>query len=133
MEQALLVITNLADMASAQTLARALVERRLAACVNVLPAVQSIYRWNGAVEEAAEVTLLIDREAAIPVLNSRNQLRNVAYGDPGSEVMELRFAAANADVQLNDLLTTSGLDGVYPPGLPVARVMHHMGELAAAL
>jgi periplasmic divalent cation tolerance protein len=63
MEQALLVLTNLADMASAQALARALVERRLAACVNVLPAVQSIYRWNGAVEEAAEVTLLIKTTA----------------------------------------------------------------------
>ena len=59
MEQALLVITNLADVASAQMLARALVEQRLAACVNILPAVQSIYRWNGAVEQAAEVTLLI--------------------------------------------------------------------------
>ena len=64
MEQALLVLTNLADMASAQALARALVERRLAACVNVLPAVQSTYRWNGAVEEAAEVTLLIKTTAA---------------------------------------------------------------------
>lgn len=64
MEQALLVMTNLADMTSAQVLARALVERRLAACVNVLPAVQSIYRWNGAVEEATEVTLLIKTAAA---------------------------------------------------------------------
>jgi len=64
MEQALLVMTNLADVASAQTLAHALVGRRLAACVNLLPAVQSIYRWNGAVEEAAEVTLLIKTTAA---------------------------------------------------------------------
>jgi len=59
MEQALLVITNLADAGSAQALARALVAQRLAACVNLLPAVRSIYRWNDAVEEAAEVTLLI--------------------------------------------------------------------------
>lgn len=59
MEQALLVLTNLSDVASARQLARALVEQRLAACVNMLPAVQSIYRWNDAVEEAAEVTLLI--------------------------------------------------------------------------
>jgi len=59
MEQALLVITNLADVGSAQALARALVSQRLAACVNLLPAVRSIYRWNDAVEEAAEVTLLI--------------------------------------------------------------------------
>jgi periplasmic divalent cation tolerance protein len=64
MDQSLLVMTNLADGASAQALARALVERRLAACVNLLPAVQSIYRWQGAVEEAAEVTLLIKTTAA---------------------------------------------------------------------
>ena len=64
MEQAVLAITNLADVASAQKLARTLVEQRLAACVNMLPAVQSIYRWNGAVEEAAEVTLLIKTTAA---------------------------------------------------------------------
>jgi periplasmic divalent cation tolerance protein len=64
MEQALLLLTNLADVASARILARALVEQRLAACVNMLPAVQSVYRWNGAVEEAAEVTLLIKTTAA---------------------------------------------------------------------
>jgi periplasmic divalent cation tolerance protein len=64
MEQAMLVITNLADTASAQQLARALVEQRLAACVNMLPAVHSIYRWEGAVEEAAEVTLLIKTTTA---------------------------------------------------------------------
>jgi periplasmic divalent cation tolerance protein len=59
MEQALLVITNLPDVASAQKLAHALVEQRLAACVNLLPAVQSVYRWNNAIEEAAEVMLMI--------------------------------------------------------------------------
>jgi len=59
MEQALLVLTNLSDAASARVLARTLVEQRLAACVNILPVVQSVYRWNDAVEEAAEVTLLI--------------------------------------------------------------------------
>jgi periplasmic divalent cation tolerance protein len=59
MEQALLVLTNLSDVASAQMLARTLVAQRLAACVNILPVVQSVYRWNDAVEEAAEVTLLI--------------------------------------------------------------------------
>ena len=39
-------------------------------------------------------------------------------------VLELRFMASNADIQVGDLLTTSGVDGVYPPGLPVARVSH---------
>jgi rod shape-determining protein MreC len=75
----------------------------------------------------SEVTLLIDRDQAIPVLNARTGARGVAYGDPVAGHgggMELRFVSANADVQENDLLTTSGLDGVYPPGLPVARVLH---------
>ena len=36
--------------------------------------------------------------------------------------MEMRFMAGNADVQVGDTLTTSGVDGVYPPGLPVAKV-----------
>jgi rod shape-determining protein MreC len=72
----------------------------------------------------SEVTLLIDRDQAIPVLNSRTGVRNVAYGQPGAEGdgLELRFTLANADINQGDLLTTSGVDGVYPPGLPVARV-----------
>lgn len=75
----------------------------------------------------SEVTLLTDREQAIPVLNSRTGARGVAYGDPAASHgggMELRFVSANADVKEDDVLTTSGLDGVYPPGLPVARVLH---------
>ncbi len=74
----------------------------------------------------SEVTLLIDREQTIPVLNVRTGARSVTYGDPlaahGGGV-ELRFTPGNADVQEGDLLTTSGIDGVYPPGLPVARVV----------
>jgi periplasmic divalent cation tolerance protein len=57
-EQVLLAMTNVPDASTARTMARALVETRLAACVNILPGVQSVYRWQGAVEEAAEVTLL---------------------------------------------------------------------------
>lgn len=74
----------------------------------------------------SEVTLLIDRDQAIPVLNVRTGARGVAYGDPvvsHGGGMELRFVSANADVQEGDLLTTSGMDGVYPTGLPVARVL----------
>jgi len=69
----------------------------------------------------AEVTLLTDKDAAIPVLNARNQLRSAAFGTAGAG-MELRFMAGNADVQPGDVLHTSGVDGVYPPGLPVAKV-----------
>jgi len=73
----------------------------------------------------SEVTLLIDREQAIPVLNARTGVRSVAYGQPGADGdgLELRYTLANADINKGDLLTTSGVDGVYPPGLPVARVM----------
>ena len=74
----------------------------------------------------AEVTLLIDRDQAIPVLNPRTGARSVAYGDASSTRaggLELRFMPSNADVQEGDLLTTSGVDGLYPPGLPVAKVV----------
>jgi rod shape-determining protein MreC len=70
----------------------------------------------------AEITLAIDEDAAIPVHNLRTGQRGVVFGSPSSDSMELRFVAANADVQVGDLLQTSGLDGVYPPGLAVAKV-----------
>ncbi len=72
----------------------------------------------------SEVTLLIDRDLAIPVLNVRTGARSVAYGDPttSGSGLELRFMGSNSDVLQGDLLTTSGVDGVYPPGLPVAKI-----------
>ena len=72
----------------------------------------------------SEVSLLIDRDMAIPVLNVRTGVRSVAYGQPSTkgDGMELRYTLASADIAEGDLLTTSGVDGVYPPGLPVARV-----------
>ncbi|HEY6896078.1 MAG TPA: rod shape-determining protein MreC [Rhodocyclaceae bacterium] len=69
----------------------------------------------------SEVTLLTDKNQAIPIQVQRNGLRAVLFGaDAGG--MELRFLATNADVQQGDVLVTSGLDGVYQPGLPVAKV-----------
>lgn len=72
---------------------------------------------------SAEITLLADKDAAIPVLNPRTQQRSAAFGTGDGELMELRFMAGNADVQVGDLLITSGVDGVYPPGLAVAAVV----------
>lgn len=67
----LLVLTNCPDETSANAIALALVEDRLAACVNILPRVQSLYRWQGAVESASEIPLLIkttaDNYAALEV------------------------------------------------------------------
>src|SRR5574343_510060 len=71
---------------------------------------------------SAEVTLLVDKDAAIPVLNARTEHRSAAFGSGSGNAMELRLMAGNDDVQVGDVLTTSGVDGVYPPGLPVARV-----------
>jgi rod shape-determining protein MreC len=72
---------------------------------------------------SAEVTLLTDKDAAIPVLNPRTQSRSAAFGVATGSGLELRFMAGNADVQVGDVLQTSGVDGVYPPGLAVAKVV----------
>ncbi len=74
----------------------------------------------------SEVTLLTDKSSTTPVLNVRTGDRSVAYGsDEGPDPsLELRFVSANADIQVGDLLTTSGIDGIYPAGIPVARVTH---------
>jgi rod shape-determining protein MreC len=71
---------------------------------------------------SSEVTLLTDKEQAIPVQVVRNGLRAVAFGAGSSGMLELRFMAANAEIQNGDKLVTSGIDGTYPPGLPVATV-----------
>lgn len=61
---ALLVLTNLPDAAAAHALAKRLIENRLAACVNILAPCRSVYRWQGKIEDAAEVPLLIKTSAA---------------------------------------------------------------------
>ena len=74
----------------------------------------------------AEVSLLTDRDQAIPVQLVRNGLRAIAYGTAGGPdggTMELRFLATNADVRQGDTLVTSGIDGTYLLGLPVATVI----------
>lgn len=71
----------------------------------------------------SEVTLLTDKDQAIPVQVVRSGLRSVAYGRGQAGGLELRFMATNADIQKGDLLTTSGIDGVYPAGLAVAKVV----------
>jgi len=60
----LLVLTNCPDEAVANAIALAVVEEKLAACVNILPRVQSVYRWQGTVESASEIPLLIKTTAA---------------------------------------------------------------------
>ena len=70
----------------------------------------------------SEITLITDKDQAVPVQIVRNGLRSVVFG-LGNGQLELRFMPANADVQNGDVLVTSGLDGIFLAGLPVAKVV----------
>lgn len=72
----------------------------------------------------SEVSLLTDKTQSIPVQNIRSGVRSVTFGLGRDSAVELRFLPVNADIQAGDLLVTSGIDGTYPPGLPVAKVVN---------
>lgn len=76
MDDTVIVLTNLPDRAAALKLAQELVNRRLAACVNVLADCTSVYRWRGKVEAAQEVPVLIKTRAAL-------------YGEVEAEIRKL--------------------------------------------
>jgi rod shape-determining protein MreC len=84
--------------------------------VGVIGQVTRVYPW------VAEVTLITDKEQRTPVEVVRNGLRAVIYGGGDKGTLDLSYTATNADLQADDLLVTSGIDGTYPPGLPVAKV-----------
>jgi rod shape-determining protein MreC len=70
----------------------------------------------------AEVTLITDKDHAVPVRVERSGVRSVFFGAGAGRAPELRFMAPTADIRPGDKLVTSGIDGTYPPGLAVARV-----------
>ncbi|MGV3741430.1 MAG: rod shape-determining protein MreC [Burkholderiaceae bacterium] len=70
----------------------------------------------------SEVSLLTDKDQAIPVQVVRSGLRSVAYGQGHVGSLDLRFMPVNADIKNGDMLVTSGIDGIYPAGLAVAKV-----------
>jgi len=82
----------------------------------VVAQVTRVYPW------LSEVTLVTDKGQFVPVQNLRNGLRSILSGTGSDGAVELRFVPPNADFETGDELVTSGIDGVYPPGLPVARV-----------
>jgi len=71
---------------------------------------------------ASEVILLSDPTHAVPVQVERNGLRTVAVGTGDPRRLTLPYLPRNADVRVDDLLVSSGLGGVFPAGLPVARI-----------
>ena len=71
----------------------------------------------------AEVTLISDKGHLVPVLNARSGLRSVLAGTGVHGKLEMQFVQPSADVQKGDQLVTSGIDGIYAAGLPVAEVV----------
>lgn len=69
-----------------------------------------------------EVTLITDKDHAVPVKVERSGVRSVLFGAGTGRPLELRFTSPSADVKVGDRLLTSGIDGTYPAGLAVARV-----------
>lgn len=90
--------------------------RPVADHVGIIGQVTRVYPW------LSEVTLITDKGQLVPVLNVRTGLRAVMSGTGDEGRLELRFIPLTADFQPGDQLVTSGIDGTYPPGLPVAEV-----------
>ena len=83
----------------------------------VVGQVTRVYPW------LSEVTLVTDKDHAVPIQNLRNGLRAVVFGSGDSSEMSLRYMPVSADIIEGDVLVTSGIDGIYPPNLPVAKVL----------
>jgi rod shape-determining protein MreC len=73
-------------------------------------------------QNSSEVALLEDRDLAIPIQVARNGLRGALFGMGRGEPLELRYISAIGELDVGDYLTTSGIDGTYPPGFPVAMI-----------
>ena len=71
-------------------------------------------------ERSAEVSLLEDRDFAVPVQVARNGLRAAVFGAGRGNPLELRYLPVASDLEVGDILLTSGIDGIYPPGFAVA-------------
>lgn len=84
--------------------------------LGVVGQITRVYPW------LSEVTLVTDKDNAVPIQIVRNGLRAVVFGSGNLSEMELRYQPLNADIEIGDVLVTSGMDGTYPHSLPVAKV-----------
>lgn len=75
-----------------------------------------VYPW------LSEVTLVTEKDHAVPVQVLRNGLRTIVFGAGDTSQLSLRYMPVSSDIQNGDLLVTSGIDGIYPQGIPVAKV-----------
>ncbi|HVC48880.1 MAG TPA: rod shape-determining protein MreC [Burkholderiales bacterium] len=84
--------------------------------IGVLGQVTQVYPTS------SEVSLITDKDEAVPVQVLRNGLRAIVFGSGNEDELNLPYMDANADIKVGDVLVTSGIDGVYPAGLPVGVV-----------
>lgn len=75
-----------------------------------------VYPW------LSEVTLVTEKDHAVPVQVLRNGLRTIVFGAGDTSQLSLRYMPVSSDIQNGDVLVTSGIDGIYPQGIPVAKV-----------
>jgi rod shape-determining protein MreC len=82
----------------------------------IIGQVTRVYPW------LSEVTLITDKDHAVPILVMRTGLRAVVFGSGDISNLSLRYMPISSDIKVDDVLVTSGIDGTYPPGLPVAKI-----------
>jgi rod shape-determining protein MreC len=85
--------------------------------IGIVGQITRVYPW------LSEVTLITEKDHAVPVQVLRNGLRTIVFGSGDTSQLSLRYMPASADIQNDDVLVTSGIDGIYPPGIPVAKVI----------
>jgi rod shape-determining protein MreC len=85
--------------------------------IGIVGQITRVYPW------LSEVTLITEKDHAVPAQVLRNGLRAIVFGAGDTSHLSLRYMPVSADVQVDDILVTSGIDGIYPPGIPVARVV----------
>lgn len=85
--------------------------------IGIVGQVTRVYPW------LSEVTLVTEKDHAVPVQVLRNGLRTIVFGAGDTSQLSLRYMPISSDIQDGDMLVTSGIDGIYPPGIPVAKVV----------
>ena len=85
--------------------------------IGIVGQITRVYPW------LSEVTLITEKDHAVPVQVLRNGMRTIVFGAGDTSQLSLRYMPTSADIQNDDVLVTSGIDGIYPPGIPIARVI----------
>jgi rod shape-determining protein MreC len=85
--------------------------------IGIVGQITRVYPW------LSEVTLITEKDHAVPVQVLRNGLRTIVFGAGDTSQLSLRYMPTSADIQEDDMLVTSGIDGIYPQGIPVAKVI----------